>query len=324
MARVDVIAYSPQGMVEEAHVTFARCLELLEKYPVTWINVVALEAGDLPQLEAMFNLHPIALEDALHPSQIPKVDEYDEEVFIVTKTIRLEDGLKTDQLSMFLSKKFVLTAHARELPQVEEVRQRIRKGSPRILRGGADYLCLNILDAVVDSYTPVMDQVGEMMDELEESVLEAPRKEVLHRIHEARRTLLNLRKEINPQREALHNLWRTEVPWIRRETRGYIRDVYDHTVLFLEYLETYRELTADVFEIYLSEVQLTLNEVIKLLTVIATITLPLIIIAGLWGMNFTSSAIPLYNNPYGFWYVVGFMVVLTGILTFYFRRRGWI
>lgn len=324
MAQVAVIAYSPQGMVEEAQVDLPRCVELMERYPVTWVDVVGLAPEDLPQMEALFGLHPIALEDALRPSQIPKVDEYDEEVFIVTKALRMGEGLTTDQLSIFLSRRFVLTVHARELPEVEEVRQRIRKGSPRILRGGADYLCLNILDAVVDAYTPVLDRVGEMMDRLEESVLRAPRKEVLHQLHEARRTLLNLRKEISPQREALHNLWRTELPWIRRETRGYIRDVYDHTVLFLEYLETYRELTADVFEIYLSEVQLTLNEVMKLLTVIATVTLPLIIIAGLWGMNFTPSAIPLYYDPNGFWYVVGLMVVVTGFLTYLFRRRGWI
>jgi magnesium transporter len=321
VTRVDVVAYSPSEVIEEAHVTLERCVELTEKYPATWVDIVDLDPKDSANLERLFALHPLALEDSLEP-QLARLDEYDNELFLITKVIDWRDEIIPDQLSIFLSKKFVITIHGTELPQVNEVKQRVRKASPRLLKGGPDYLCLNILDAVVDSYTPILDRLGDFMDELEEAVVDHPHKDILNQIHRARRSVLQLRKEISPQREALHSLWRAELPYVKKETRSYIRDVYDHVVQFLEYLETYRELTADVYEIYLSTVQLNLNEVIRFLTVTGTIMLTLALIASLWGMNF--ALLPLAGDPWGFWYMVLSMVGLTGGLALYFHRRGWI
>lgn len=315
------MAYSPSEVIEEAHVTLERCVELTEKYPATWVDIVDLDPKDSANLERLFALHPLALEDSLEP-QLARLDEYDNELFLITKVIDWRDEIIPDQLSIFLSKKFVITIHGTELPQVNEVKQRVRKASPRLLKGGPDYLCLNILDAVVDSYTPILDRLGDFMDELEEAVVDHPHKDILNQIHRARRSVLQLRKEISPQREALHSLWRAELPYVKKETRSYIRDVYDHVVQFLEYLETYRELTADVYEIYLSTVQLNLNEVIRFLTVTGTIMLTLALIASLWGMNF--ALLPLAGDPWGFWYMVLSMVGLTGGLALYFHRRGWI
>lgn len=316
-----MVAYSPSEVIEEAHVTLERCVELTEKYPATWVDIVDLDPKDSANLERLFALHPLALEDSLEP-QLARLDEYDNELFLITKVIDWRDEIIPDQLSIFLSKKFVITIHGTELPQVNEVKQRVRKASPRLLKGGPDYLCLNILDAVVDSYTPILDRLGDFMDELEEAVVDHPHKDILNQIHRARRSVLQLRKEISPQREALHSLWRAELPYVKKETRSYIRDVYDHVVQFLEYLETYRELTADVYEIYLSTVQLNLNEVIRFLTVTGTIMLTLALIASLWGMNF--ALLPLAGDPWGFWYMVLSMVGLTGALALYFHRRGWI
>lgn len=317
------MAYSPTEMVEEAHVSFERCVSLAEKFPVTWINVVDLDENDLPALEHLFKLHPMALEDALDQDQLPKVDEYDEEIFIVTKVIHWHDDQEYhgDQLSIFLSKRFLITIHAEELPQIAEVKQRLRKGSPRLLKAGPDYLCLNVLDAIVDSYLPILDHMADLMDELEGEVVDQPSRTILSKIHRARRTILHLRKDINPQREALHVLWRAEIPYMKKETKNYIRDVYDSTNQFLEFLETYRELTADVYQIYLSGLQVQLNEVMRVLTVIATVGLPMALASSLYGMNLP---LPYQGDPAGFWYLTGITGGMMALMVYFFWRKGWI
>lgn len=317
------MAYSPNEIVEEAHVDFEHCIPFIEKYPVTWINIVDLDEKDIPTMERLFKLHPLALEDSLDETQLPKVDEYDEEIFIVSKVIHWDrdSEYRGDQLSMFLSRKFVITIHREELPQLAEVKQRLRKGSPRMLKGGPDHLALNILDAIVDSYLPTLDRLSDLMDELEDEVVDRPKGDVLPKIHAARRTILHLRKDLNPQRDALHNLWRSDLPYIRKETRSYIRDVYDHANQFLEILETYRELTADVYQIYLSGVQVELNTVIRLLTVIATVSLPFVVLPSMWGMNV---ALPLAAEPFAFWAITALTAGFVGVMLLYFWRRGWL
>lgn len=321
MARIDVIAYSPTDIVEESNVTLSRCIELIGKFPTTWINIVNLDKGSSDLLEHLFGFHHLALEDCVNTDQRPKVEDYEGILFLVTRTIRWEVEIETDQLSMFLSKRYVLTVHDKDLPQLEEVRVRIRKKLPKILKGGPDYLCFCILDTIVDSYFPEIDRLGDVIDGLEGEVLEDPSKKTVDTIHQLRRDLLHLRKELNPQREALAYLARGDLPHFRKETRNYLRDVHDHMIRVLDSMDAYRELTADILANYFGAMQVSLNEVMKLLTIIATIMLPLTFIASIYGMNLP---IPEAGHQFAYPGILLSMLIISALMLLYFRRRKWI
>ncbi len=321
MVRVEVIAYTPTEFLEEKDVTIGRCRELAETNKVTWVNVVDPDGRTVEELETLFGLHPLALEDAQNQDLPPRVDVYEGVVFVVARTIVWAEELDTDQISLFIAKNFIVTIHDKVFPQLEDTRIRLRKKDPRLLKSGTDFLAYSILDDLVDSYFPHLDRLQNIVDELEEKALAEPVRETANTIHQFRRDLLILRNDLRPQRDAFAELARGELTGFRKETREYFRDVYDHMIQTLDRLDTLREVSAGLMEVYLTVVSNSLNEVMKTLTVIATIILPLGLIASAYGMNV---AFPGKEDLSGFIVSLVLMGIVVVVMVMFFRRRKWL
>jgi len=322
-ARLTVITFNPDEFQEFEPKTVEECLELVGPPGATWINVEGLGQPELlAKLGERFGLHPLALEDVVTVPQRPKVEAYGDHYFIVLRMIRLTPEVDEEQVSLFFGRGFVLTVQERRGGDVfEPVRERIRRNRGRIRTAGADYLAYSLLDAVVDGLFPVLESVGERMEVLEDEVVGEPTRPGLQRIHAVRRDLLGLRRVIWATRDALQALQREESPLIATETRIFLRDCHDHTVEGLELVETYRETAAFLMEVYLSAQNQRLNEVMKVLTVIATLFIPLTFIASIYGMNFQH--MPELGWRYGYPAALGLMAVVAAGLIGYFRFRGW-
>ena len=320
MARIEVIAYSPTEMIEEQDCTVGRCRELVEKFNVTWVNIVDPDSRTMEELETLFALHPLALEDSTRSYITPKVEEYDDTLFIVARTIVWTEEITTDQLSLFLSKRFLITIHDKVFPQLEDIRVRIRKKNPRLLKNGTDYLFYTIVDAIVDSYFPHLDRFSEIIQKLEDEVIKEPMKTGINRIHDIRTDLLMLRNSLTPQRDVLAQLSRSEVPVLRKETRVYMRDIYDHMIRVLDDIDTHREVVSSLMEVQSTLVGNSLNEVIKVLTVIFTVTIPAAIVTSAFGMNVMY---PGFGGWEGLAVALTLIVVFTLITFLYLRRKRW-
>ncbi len=297
---------------------------------VTWINVDGLgDIDTITEIGEQFGLHPLALEDVINVHQRAKVEPYSDHLFIATRwlTPTTAEHLESAQISIFLGRNYVLTFQQRLGDCFDSVRDRIRKGRGRIRDAGADYLAYALIDAVIDSYFPVVEQFADQLDDLEDRVAERQGVDVIDRIHEIRNDLLLLRRSIRPHRDALNELVRDEHPLVSDETRIFLRDSYDHTVQLIDLLEVYRETCADLRDYYLSIVSNRMNQVMKVLTIIATTFMPLSFIAGLYGMNFNTQLpgnMPELNWPYGYVVALGLMVsAALGMLAF-FWRCGWV
>ncbi|MGH9869980.1 MAG: magnesium/cobalt transporter CorA [Candidatus Polarisedimenticolia bacterium] len=322
--RIHVIRYSADAIEEFDVASVQDCRTLGTEGGVIWIDVQGL--GDLELLRVMgerFGLHPLALEDVVSVSQRAKVEDYDSHLYIIVRMAEsAAEVLITDQTSLFLGKDFVLTFQEHYGDCLGPVRERLRRGKGLMRRSGPDYLAYAILDAVVDGYFPVLEQFGERLEDLEQEVIEGPTRGTLGRIHSARRTLLQLRRAVWPMRDAIGALIRDESGLISPPTRVYLRDCHDHAVQIIEMLETDRELVTGLMEIYLSSLSQKLNEVMKVLTIIATIFIPLTFIAGVYGMNF--DYMPELRWRYGYAAVMTGMAALGLGMLWFFARRGWL
>jgi len=321
MVRVEVLAYTPTEFIEEQDVTIGRCRELAEKYAVTWVDVIDPDERTLGELGALFGCHPLALEDAQSRKLAPKVDVYDDIVFIVARAIVWAEEIDTDQLSLFVAKKFVITVHDHVFPPHEDVRIRLRKKNPMMLKSGADFLAYTILDALVDSYFPHLDRLQSVLDQLEDEIIERPSGEGISRLHTLRADIVRLRNGLRPERDMFALLDRLDLPIFRNETRAYLRDVQDHTINALDTLDANREIIASLMETQATLVSNQMNEVIKVLTVIFTITLPIAIVSSAFGMNVSFYG---FNEPMGLYIALTLMAVPTVILTMWMRRKGWL
>jgi magnesium transporter len=291
---------------------------------ITWINVDGLgDVGTLAKLGERFALHPLALEDVLNVPQRPKVERYDKHMFIVMRTMRLADGaMVEEQVSLFFGADWLITVQER--PDGDcfgTVREAIRAGRGRARESGADYVAYLLLDAVVDAYFPVIEHFGERMQALESEALAEPDQAVLVDMQRMRHELLALRRAVWPMREEVSILLREESAPITPETRVFLRDVYDHAVQALEIVESLRETAVSVMEVYLSVQNQRLNEIMKVLTIIATLFIPLTFIASIYGMNFRH--MPELEWRYGYVWALGLMAVTAVLLIAYFRRKGW-
>lgn len=327
---IRLMAYGPDRFLERdiAHVDELR--DFLGHWPVCWVNVDGLgDALTLERLAALFQLHPLAMEDVVNTHQRAKVDQFGELTFIVTHMVELSDHFESEQVSLFLGPNFVITFQERPgWDCLEPVRDRIRKQAMRVRESGPGYLAYAILDAVIDHYFPVLEAYGERLETLEDRIVGHPDRSVVAEVHSVKRELLYLRRAIWPQREALNTLVRDEIPHINAETRLYLRDVYDHAVRLIDLVETYREVCSDLMDLYLSSISNRMNEIMKVLTVISTIFIPLTFIVGIYGMNFNTQVSP-WNMPELNWYLgyplcLALMAVITVGQFMFFRRKGWI
>ncbi len=327
---ITVLAYGPGSFVEDEVEDLRGLRRYLEEWPVTWVNVEGLgDAKVLETLGEMFGLHGLALEDVLHVHQRPKVEEYDGQIFVVTRMTRFEQDLETEQVSMFLGKGFVLTfQEGRPGDSFGGIRDHIRKKIGRIRAMGADYLLYCQIDAVVDHYFPVLERLGERLEDLEMEVVSQPNPNTMTRLHAIKRHLLDMRRIAWPLREALQVVLRDGDSLVTPEVLTYFRDCHDHTVQVVDLIEIYRELAASLTDMYLSSISNRMNEIMKVLTIIATIFIPLTFLAGIYGMNFNTEKSPL-NMPELNWYFgyplfwVAIIAVFVGMLIF-FRRKGWL
>lgn len=307
----------------------------LESDSKTWIQIRGLH--DVEKLRSVweyFELHPLIQEDIVNLSQRPKIEEYEDSVFFVMRMIthREQNGkpkeLQAEQISIVLGKNYVLSFQDSDDPVFDPIIKRIEMENTRLRKFGSDYLAYALVDTIVDHYYEALDMISHSIEELEELVIEDPQEKQLQKIHGMRRDLVHFRKSVWSLRDGLNSLIRDESPLISDEVKVFIRDVYDHLIQVIDSVETSREMVFGLYDMYMSGLSNRMNEVMKVLTIIATIFIPLTFIAGIYGMNFDSSASP-WNMPELSWYYgypasLVVMIVLTIIMIFYFRRKGWL
>lgn len=317
------------------HITLAtpeECATYLDTESVSWIDVQGLgDTATIQQLGQVFQLHPLILEDVVNVPQRPKVENYGDQLLIVTQMVTYlpkQKQLVQEQISFVLSEHYLLTVQ--EEPEhdcFDPIRMRIQQNRGVIRRMGANYLLYALLDAIVDGFFPALEAYGDRLETLEDEVVSRPSQKTLHQIHRLKRELSNLRHTIWLQRETLSSLLRDNEEFMGGELDIYLRDCYDHGVQLLDIVESYRDRCSGLMDIYLSAISNRMNEVMKTLTVISTIFIPLTFIAGIYGMNFNPDASP-FNMPELNWYwgYVAVWVLMIAIalgLIYFFWRRGW-
>lgn len=328
--RVQVIAFNQEEMIEKELSDLNEINSILEKWQVTWVNIDGLgDVHTIGIIGQIFGLHPLALEDVLNPHQRSKLEQFADHYFFVIHMPRLAEELETEQVSIFFGRKFVVTFQE-DIPHdcFDAVRQRIRKNRGLLHKYKADYLAYSLIDAVIDAYFPVLESCGEQLDEVEQGILLQPGRGIISRIHDIKRALLILRRTIWPQREAVNMLLREPIDFIEEETKFHLRDCYDHLVRLIDLIETYRERAADLMDLNFSTISNQMNEVIKVLTIMSTIFIPLTFISSIYGMNFNTEMSPL-NMPelkwyFGYPFSLLLMFVIAVAMIVFFRLRGWI
>lgn len=327
--RVSVISYGPDDCDEVQDAPVDGVAGLLRQKPVTWINVDGLgDEAAIRALSDVFGIHKLVLEDIVNVHQRAKVEDFEDYLFIVCRMISYDGRLQTEQVSLIVGADFVATFQEREGDCLDPVRMRIRRSLGRIRSMPADYLAYAILDAIIDGYFPLLDQYGERMDELENRLSNSHARHAIARIHRLRSEFYILRKAIRPHREMLNSLIRDFESRFTADTRIHLRDCYDHTVQAIDIADTYREIASDLRDFHFTQISIRQNEIMKVLTIVATIFMPLGFVAGLYGMNFDSEVSP-YNMPELKWFF-GYPLVLAGMATlasgmlFFFWKRGWL
>ncbi len=320
---IRIIAFSNGDLIDETVDTLDGLTELTNTYEVTWVDIEGLgDARVIHQIGEMFGLHRLALEDVVNVHQRAKVEEYDDYLFIVARMVDASSALQTEQISFFVGAKFLITfQEGKPGDCLDPVRHRLRNASGRLRHGGTDYLAYALLDSIIDHYYPVIESYGERLDELDNDLIDSRGDASIAAIHTFRSELLVLRRAIRPHREAINTLLRESHELIGDEVRLFLRDCYDHTIQLSEAIDTYRETCSDLRDFHLAAIANRTNNVMRTLTIIATIFIPLSFIAGLYGMNF--GHIPELHWRYGYFYCLGLMgAVATGLLV-WFRRQGW-
>ncbi|MBI4604388.1 MAG: magnesium/cobalt transporter CorA [Planctomycetes bacterium] len=324
---IRVMDFSPGHVSEKTLASAREVVEYLTDATssVTWVDVQGLgEREVLEELAQIFRLHRLALADVVNVLQRPKVESYAEHLFVIARMAMLTPSgeLSAEQLSLFLGRNFVLTFQETYGDCLDPVRERIRTGTGLVRGSGADYLAYAILDAITDQYFPVVEALGDRIENLEDQVLRSPTPQALRKVYELKRELLSVRRGIWPQRDAINALVRDESGLIGREVQVYLRDCYDHAVQIIDVTETLRELTTGLLDVYLSAVANRTNEVMKVLTVVTTVFIPLTFLAGVYGMNF--DVMPELKWRYGYLAIWVVMAAIGAGLLVCFARRGWL
>jgi magnesium transporter len=325
--RISIIDYDETQFQEKEAKTVEECFPFKDKPTVTWINIDGLHDVEIiEKIGKHFGLHSLLLEDILHTEQRPKMEDFEDYLFIVLKMLYYDQEeheiIQAEQVSLILGANFVLSFQEREGDVFNVIRDRIRTGKGRIRKAGADYLAYSLVDAIVDNYFIILERLGEKIESIEEELVTNPTPETLQTIHHLKREMIFLRKSVWPLREVINVLERGESALIQESTGIYLRDLYDHTIQVIDSIETFRDMVSGMLDIYLSSISNKMNEVMKVLTIIATVFIPLTFIAGIYGMNF--EYMPELGWRWG--YPVVWLVIVAVIITmvFYFRKKKWI
>jgi magnesium transporter len=329
---ISLIEYDAHSIVERKIETMDELLPCLDNDKVSWINVDGL--GDpefIQRLGRHFRIHPLALEDIFNIGQRPKVDEYDRQLFIVLDMgyENKEGEVVFEQVCVVLAEQFVITIQEEESGDVfNPVRQRLRDGGGNARFMKSDYLAYALIDAVIDQYFPIIESLGESMDDLQETLLEQPTRERLRELHDFKRLIARIRRAVWPQREVLGRLMRDETGLVETRTKPFFRDCYDHTVIMVDILETFRDATRNIMDTYLSSISIRTNEIMRVLTVISSIFIPLTFIAGVYGMNFDPKLSPFnmpeLEWPFGYPFAICLMLAVGIGMIAFFKRKKWL
>ncbi|WP_366931292.1 magnesium/cobalt transporter CorA [Methanolobus sp.] len=324
--KITIIDYDRDNYQERVVENVEECFPFKDYPTVSWINVDGIHQVDIiEKLGKHFGLHPLVMEDIVHTSQRPKMEDYDSYIYVVLKMLWFEDGdtdVKTEQVSIILGKNFVLSFQEMEGDTFNFLRERIRNSKGRVRLMGADYLAYALLDSIVDNYFIIIEKFGDIIEDLENKLIQNPSPETLQNIHDLKKEMIYLRKSVWPLREVINGLERTESPLIEDTTFVFLKDVYDHTIQVAETVETYRDILSGILDVYLSSVSNKMNEVMKTLTIIATIFIPLTFLAGIYGMNFTY--MPELGWKWGYPAVWTINITIFLSMYIYFRKKNWL
>jgi magnesium transporter len=321
-----LFTFDTLGFDERRLNSLSDCQSLVNEQRVTWIDHDGLISDlILQQAGELFNLHPLLLEDVLNTDHRPKVEEYQDTLFVVAKMLELDDetgGIHTEQVCFVLRKGIVLSFQERPGDVLEPIRERIRKDLGRVRRSGADYLLYALLDVIVDHYFVIVEDLGKRIEQLERKVLVRPGNEDLLTIQELRSMLITVDRYVTPTRELAGRLNIIQNPLIEKPTRRYINDLQDHTVYIAETIGTFREMLSSLENTYHAGVNMRMGQVMKLLTIISTIFIPLTFVVGVYGMNFRY--MPELEWRYGYFAVMGLMTLISLLMLLWFRRKRWL
>lgn len=323
--RIDLIDYTEDRFEETRDAALADCARLKDGSGITWINVNGIH--DVTLIDALgkqFGLHPLTLEDIVNTNQRPKAEEYEKYIFLVLKMITFNDTqneIDIENVSLILGDGYVISFQEREGDVFEGARQRIRTAKGRLRGAKADYLAYALMDGVVDEYFVALEKIGAHIEDIDDEIVLAPDATLMQEVHRLKREILFLRKSVWPLREEIAALEKFESPLINGSTRVYLRDLYDHTIQIIDLVETFRDILGGMHDTFLSSVSNRMNEVMKVLTVIATIFIPLTFIAGVYGMNFEH--MPELKWPFGYYLIWGIMISIAIGMLAYFKKRKW-
>lgn len=324
--KLHMIDYNETDFTEKDLVSLTECLPFKESPTVTWLNYTGVhDIQNINEVGEIFQIHPLVLSDIANTTQRPKVEEYDNHIFIVIKMSYFKENtgeVFLEQVSLLLGKDYVISFQENDTDVLDGLRERIRNGKGKVRRLGSDYLLYCIIDSVVDHYFSVLENIGGQIELLEEELMLNASQELLSKIYRLKQELIYLRKSIWPMREVVNTIQRCEHDLINEGIYVYMRDVYDHTIQVVETVETFRDMTSGMLDLYLSTMSNKMNEIMKVLTIFAAIFIPLTFIAGIYGMNFEFMPELKWRFSYPAWWV--FTIALALIMLVYFKKKKWI
>ena len=324
--KITIFDYDETHLQEKEVANIEECFPFKDKPTITWININGLHQVDIIEnMGRHFDLHPLLLEDLVNTGQRPKMEDFGEYLFIVLKMLSYDEKeaqVRAEQVSIILGTHFVISFQEREGDVFDSIRYRIRNSKGRIRRMDADYLAYALLDALVDGYFIVLEKMGERIEGREDDLVNNPSMEMLQEIHNLKREMIFLRKSVWPLREVVSGIERGESSLIQDSTYIFLRDVYDHTIQVIDTIETFRDVLSGMTDLYLSSISNKMNEVMKVLTIFASLFIPLTFIVGVYGMNF--KYIPELEWPWSYPLVWVVMIAVCISMLFYFKRKKWL
>ncbi len=322
---IDVMSYDADSFTEEKECSLERALALSDTPKITWINITGIHDTDLiDSIGERFGLHPLTCEDIVNTDQRPKLEEFPGYMFIVLKMMTYHEGrrdIDVEHVSLLLGKGWVLSFQERPGDVFDPVRERLRSSVGRIRKHGADYLTYALMDMVVDNYFVAIEGIGEYIETIDEEIMADPSPSHMNEIHRLKRCMLTLRKAVWPLREEIGSMEKNQSELIAEDTGTFLRNLYDHTIQVIDMVETHRDLLAGMHDTYLTRVSNRMNDIMKVLTIIATIFIPLTFIAGVYGMNFRH--MPELSEPWAYPAVLLLMLLVAALMVWFFKRKKW-
>lgn len=323
---ISLIDYDATKAIEYKNISLEECKKALEKPPTTWLNIHGIHNPEvLESIGRFFNLDALSLEDVMNTGQRSKLDDHKEYLFIVLRLLNYNieaDCIEDSQVSFVLGKNYLISFLEDHDDIFQGVRSRLLQGKHKIRSMGADYLCYSLIDAIVDHYFIILENVDRKLEQLEADLIKDPKPQVMRNIQHLKREIVLLRKSVWPLREVINNFRKLETPLIQPTTQLYLHDVYDHTIQAIDTIESFRDIASGMLDVYLSNMSQRMNEIMKVLTVVSTIFVPLTFIASLYGMNF--DYMPEIHAQWGYPVTIGIMIIVALCMVFFFRHKKWI